>query len=121
MPEEYDEKAKEVVARGYRGMKFDPFGTDWKELAREQMDEAEALVAAVRAAVGDETELLIERLLYKIAAEQETTNGMVDIIDIGTGSGNIIITLARETKIILPKNHMRFFGREMSSEALTVV
>ncbi|MBP9698131.1 MAG: peptide chain release factor N(5)-glutamine methyltransferase [Candidatus Moranbacteria bacterium] len=67
-----------------------------------------------------ETELLIERLLYKIATEQETTNGMVDIIDIGTGSGNIIITLARETKILLPKNHIRFFALDISSAALTV-
>ena len=43
-PEEYAERAREVVARGYKGMKFDPFGTAWKEMNREEMDEAEALV-----------------------------------------------------------------------------
>ena len=59
-PEEYAERAREVVARGYRGLKFDPFGTAWKEMTREEMDEAEALVAAVREAVGERTDLLIE-------------------------------------------------------------
>ena len=47
-PEEYADKAREVVARGYRAMKFDPFGTAWKELTAPQMDEAERIVAAVR-------------------------------------------------------------------------
>jgi|SRR5262245_7431395 len=59
-PREYGEKAREVVARGYRAMKFDPFGTAWKELTHPQMDEAEAIVAAVREAVGDDVGLMIE-------------------------------------------------------------
>src|SRR3954452_24755122 len=59
-PQDYANKAREVVARGYRGMKFDPFGAAWKELSREQMQDAEAIVAAVREAVGDEIDLMIE-------------------------------------------------------------
>jgi galactonate dehydratase len=59
-PEDYAEKAREVVARGYRAMKFDPFGTAWKELTREQAEEAEAIVAAVREAVGPGVGLMIE-------------------------------------------------------------
>ena len=59
-PAEYAEKAREVVARGYRAMKFDPFGTAWKEMTREQMSDAENIVAAVRSAVGDEIDLMIE-------------------------------------------------------------
>jgi galactonate dehydratase len=59
-PAEYAAKACEVVARGYRGMKFDPFGTAWKELTCEQMRDAEQIVAAVREAVGDDIELMIE-------------------------------------------------------------
>lgn len=59
-PDEYADKAREVVARGYRAMKFDPFGTAWKEMTALQMDEAERIVAAVRAAVGDDIGLMIE-------------------------------------------------------------
>jgi galactonate dehydratase len=59
-PGDFAAKAKEVVARGYQAMKFDPFGVAWKEMSREQMAEAEQIVAAVREAVGDEVELMIE-------------------------------------------------------------
>jgi galactonate dehydratase len=59
-PDDYARLARQVVARGYRGLKFDPFGTAWKHLGGEDMDRAERLVAAVRAAVGDEVELLVE-------------------------------------------------------------
>ncbi len=59
-PEEYAAKAREVVSRGYRAMKFDPFGTAWKEMPPEEMAATEQIVAAVRQAVGDEIELMIE-------------------------------------------------------------
>ncbi|MDB5313064.1 MAG: hypothetical protein JWO38_7266 [Gemmataceae bacterium] len=59
-PEEYAAKALEVVARGYRAMKFDPFGTAWKEMTGPQMDAAEHIVAAVREAVGERVGLMIE-------------------------------------------------------------
>jgi galactonate dehydratase len=57
---EYAAKAREVVARGYSAMKFDPLGTAWKTLTPVQLDEAEAIVAAVREAVGDRVDLMIE-------------------------------------------------------------
>jgi len=59
-PEDFAERAREVVARGYRGMKFDPFGTAWKEMSGVEMAEAEAIVAAVRSAVGESIDLMIE-------------------------------------------------------------
>ena len=57
---EYAQRAREVVARGYRGLKFDPFGTAWKQLSDAEMEQAELLVAAVREAVGESVDLLIE-------------------------------------------------------------
>ena len=59
-PAQYADRARAVVARGYRGMKFDPFGVAWRRLSGEGMDQAEAIVAAVRQAVGDHVELMIE-------------------------------------------------------------
>jgi galactonate dehydratase len=57
---EYAERAREVVARGYRAMKFDPLGTAWKEMSRAEQGETERIVAAVREAVGDDVDLMIE-------------------------------------------------------------
>jgi galactonate dehydratase len=59
-PDEYARKAKEAIARGYGGLKFDPFGTAWKEMSGQEMDDVEAIVAAVRSAVGDRNDLMIE-------------------------------------------------------------
>ncbi|MHB0859315.1 MAG: mandelate racemase/muconate lactonizing enzyme family protein [Anaerolineae bacterium] len=59
-PEDYGDRAQRVAATGYHGIKFDPFGTAWKRLTRAAMDEAEAIVAAVRRAVGDDIDLMIE-------------------------------------------------------------
>jgi galactonate dehydratase len=59
-PEEFAERARQAVALGYRALKFDPFGTAWKDLSAEDMEAALAVVAAVRAAVGPEIGLMIE-------------------------------------------------------------
>ncbi|MHB0956934.1 MAG: mandelate racemase/muconate lactonizing enzyme family protein [Pirellulaceae bacterium] len=59
-PQEYAELAREVVARGYVGLKFDPFETAWQHMSRGELGRAEQLVAAVREAVGSATEILIE-------------------------------------------------------------
>jgi len=59
-PADYAEKARAVVSRGYRAMKFDPFGIAWKEMTNAEMKEAEQIVGAVREAVGDDVELMIE-------------------------------------------------------------
>jgi galactonate dehydratase len=59
-PEEYAERARAAVARHYRALKFDPFGTAWKDLSPRQEEEAVARVAAVRSAVGPTVGLMIE-------------------------------------------------------------
>ena len=59
-PREYAQRASEAVARGYRALKFDPFGTAWKELSQEESEAAVARVAAVREAVGPRIGLMIE-------------------------------------------------------------
>jgi galactonate dehydratase len=59
-PEDYADRARAVLKCGYKALKFDPFGVAWKEMARAQMQKAERIVAAVRDAVGDDVELMIE-------------------------------------------------------------
>ncbi|MBC7703337.1 MAG: mandelate racemase/muconate lactonizing enzyme family protein [Rhodoferax sp.] len=59
-PQDYAAKARAVVARGYLGMKFDPFEQAWKEMDEQQMRNARDIVAAVREAVGDDIDLMIE-------------------------------------------------------------
>jgi galactonate dehydratase len=57
---EYAECARDAVGRGYRALKFDPFGTAWKDLTPEEAGAAVDRVAAVRAAVGPDVGLMIE-------------------------------------------------------------
>lgn len=59
-PEEIHRAAAGVVARGYRGLKIDPFGAGFYELGRAERNRAIELVEAIRAAVGDDVELMIE-------------------------------------------------------------
>jgi galactonate dehydratase len=59
-PDDYARCARDVVARGYRAMKFDPFGVAWKDMSHDEMREVERIVAAVREVVGDGVELMIE-------------------------------------------------------------
>ncbi len=73
--QEYAELARDVVHRGYRALKFDPFGVAWKNLSGKEMSEAERIVAAVRAAVGNDVDLMIEvhgRLAADAAIEMGT-------------------------------------------------
>jgi galactonate dehydratase len=53
-------RALAAVARGYRALKFDPFGIAWKVLSQEDAQLARDIVAAVRAAVGPQVGLMIE-------------------------------------------------------------
>jgi galactonate dehydratase len=46
-PQDFAERARDVASRGYRAMKFDPFGTAWKSLSAEAEAEALAIVDAV--------------------------------------------------------------------------
>ncbi|MEW6751701.1 MAG: mandelate racemase/muconate lactonizing enzyme family protein [Candidatus Latescibacterota bacterium] len=59
-PEGFAGAARRVVERGYRGMKFDPFGAGDLELARAELERSVDLIAAVRQAVGPQVELFIE-------------------------------------------------------------
>ncbi len=59
-PEEFAEKAKQAVKRGVTAMKWDPFGKSYLDITNEALDKALRCVAAVREAVGDKVDLLIE-------------------------------------------------------------
>jgi galactonate dehydratase len=52
--------ATQVVARGYRALKLDPFGAASAELPAVDRRRAESIVAAVREAVGPDVQMLIE-------------------------------------------------------------
>lgn len=52
--------AADVVARGYRALKIDPFGAASAELASTEQRRAIAIVAAVREAVGPDVQIMIE-------------------------------------------------------------
>ncbi|PYV93762.1 MAG: dehydratase [Acidobacteria bacterium] len=53
-------RAQQVVSRGYRALKFDPFGPGGRELPRENFRHACKVVETVRKAVGDDIDLLLE-------------------------------------------------------------
>ena len=59
-PEEFGAKAKEAVKRGVTAMKWDPFGKNYLNISNADLDKALRCVAAVREAVGNEVDLLIE-------------------------------------------------------------
>lgn len=59
-PEEFHAAAKKVVEKGYKALKFDPFGPGYYELERSEKLKAVALVEAVRDAIGPEVEILLE-------------------------------------------------------------
>ena len=59
-PEEFHAAAKRVLEKGYRALKFDPFGAGYYELSYEEKLKSVELVEAVRDAVGPEVEILVE-------------------------------------------------------------
>lgn len=59
-PEEFDAAARRVVAKGYKALKFDPFGNGNLELTRPEYAKAMGLVEAVHAAVDGQAQILIE-------------------------------------------------------------
>ena len=59
-PDEFAAAARRVLERGYRALKFDPFGPGYYELTPAERQRAIGLVEAVRGEVGPEVELLIE-------------------------------------------------------------
>jgi galactonate dehydratase len=59
-PREFHEAAKDVIEKGYRALKFDPFGAGFYEMDRAEKNRVIALVEAVRDAVGPDVDILIE-------------------------------------------------------------
>ena len=59
-PEEFGEKAKQAVKRGVTAMKWDPFGRNYLQISNAELDRALQCIQAVREAVGNEVDLLIE-------------------------------------------------------------
>ena len=59
-PEEFHAAAKKVLEKGYKALKFDPFGAGYYELSYEEKLKSISLVEAVRDSVGPEVEILVE-------------------------------------------------------------
>jgi galactonate dehydratase len=59
-PEEFHAAARRVVERGYRALKLDPFGAGFYEMERSEKSLAISLVEAVRDAVGEDVDILVE-------------------------------------------------------------
>jgi galactonate dehydratase len=59
-PDDFHAAAKRVVAKGYRALKFDPFGAGFYELDSAEKRRVIALVEAVYDAVGPDVEILVE-------------------------------------------------------------
>lgn len=59
-PGEYAELAREVVARGYTALKWDPFRRSDLEVSREDLEFAVECIRKVREAMGPRVDLLIE-------------------------------------------------------------
>jgi galactonate dehydratase len=59
-PEEFGDAARRAVAKGYRALKLDPFGSGTWELEPHERTRAIELVEAVRDVVGPDVEILVE-------------------------------------------------------------
>lgn len=59
-PEDFAARARQVAARGYTALKFDPFGNNWRTLPRYEFDLSLDIIRAVRDALGAAVDLLIE-------------------------------------------------------------
>lgn len=59
-PEEFGERARAAAERGVSAMKWDPFGKNYMQISPAELRQAMRCIAAVREAVGEDVELLIE-------------------------------------------------------------
>jgi galactonate dehydratase len=59
-PDEFHAAARRAVSRGYRALKFDPFGAGYFELEAVEKRRVVSLVEAVRDAVGPDVDIFIE-------------------------------------------------------------
>jgi galactonate dehydratase len=80
-PDAIAERARAVVARGYHGLKLDPFGAAHAELSAAERARSVAIVAAVRAAVGPDTQLMVEMHGRFTAAEAVRVAALLEPYD----------------------------------------
>ena len=59
-PDEFAEKAKLAVEKGFSAIKWDPFGSSYLQIERKQFNEAMACVGAVYEAVKENADIIIE-------------------------------------------------------------
>ena len=59
-PDEFAEKAISAVGQGFKALKWDPFGSAYLQISRQQLNEAIACVGAVYEAVKDQADIIIE-------------------------------------------------------------
>lgn len=59
-PDRFADAAERVVSEGYDAFKFDPFGTAWRQMEKAERTRSIDCVRAVREAVGDDVDILIE-------------------------------------------------------------
>ena len=79
-PEDFAAKAGIVAARGYTALKFDPFGSNWRTLPRGEFDLSLDIIRAVRAAVGDSVDLLVEgHCRFNVATSVEFASAMAHL------------------------------------------
>lgn len=72
-----------------------------------------------------ETELLLEEALKELPTKDyplrsEASKLKTTIVDIGTGSGNIIVSLAKQLELRSKNYELRFYGTDISTEALKI-
>jgi galactonate dehydratase len=76
-PESFGKKAKEVARRGYTALKFDPFGDAWRLIGRRDFDLSIDIIRAVRDAVGDGVDILVEgHRRFSVATAVELAEAM---------------------------------------------
>lgn len=68
-----------------------------------------------------ETELLVGLVLSSVSSQQSTEKNNFSVIDVGTGSGNIIVSIAKKiTDDQLSMTDLNYFAVDISKEALRV-
>jgi len=73
------ERAAEVANLGYTALKFEPFGNAYRFIDRQELDVSLEIIKAVRDAVGDEVDILIEgHDRFSVSTAIEDGNAIAD-------------------------------------------
>lgn len=131
-PAFFADRAAEIVAMGYTALKFDPFGSAYRFLDADEERLSIAIVGAVRRAVGDKVDLLIEahdRLSVSTAIR--IGNALAEYrpmwIETPVMSTDVDATIAVARHIPIPVasgerfHNKRDFARLLESEAVDIV